>query len=197
MYLDVNNNGTLDTVDTLVTAPIAGPLAVGTSQKFLVKVFSAGGAAVGATDTATISVAFPAGDTSCGTPTSTATTTIVTGQIRVLKTQAIDTACSAAVGTQVQTNLTAKPGQCIVYVVKATNEGTAVVSNLAIRDAVPAYTTLTATQPSSQCASTGVSPAMANANYSAANNAVSCGGGTNAMQPGGTMTLSFQVKINE
>lgn len=196
VYLDVNNNGALDAGDTLVTAPIAGPLAVGTSQKFLVKVFSAGGAAVGATDTATISVAFPAGDTSCGTPTSTATTTIVTGQIRVLKTQAINAACTGAVGSQVQTNLTAKPGQCIVYVVKATNEGTAVVTNLAIKDAVPAYTKLATTQPATKCASTGVDPVMDDSKYSAVNNAVTCGGGTNAMQPGGTMTLTFQVKID-
>lgn len=196
VYLDVNNDGTLDSGDTLITAPIAGPLAVGTSQKFLVKVFSAGGAAVGATDTATISVTFPTGATSCGTPTSTATTTIVTGQIRVLKTQAIDAACTAAVGTQVQTNLSGKPGQCIVYQVTATNQGTAAVSNLAIKDAVPAYTTLHATQPATKCASTGVTPAMGNSNYSAADNAVTCGGGSNSMQPGGTMTLTFQVQIN-
>jgi hypothetical protein len=197
VYLDANNDGVLDAGDTLVTGSLPGPLAVGASQKFLVKVFSAGGAAVGATDTATITVTFPTGATSCGAPTSTATTTIVTGQIRVLKTQAIDTACTAAVGTQVQTNLTAKPGQCVVYQVTATNQGTSTVSNLAIKDAVPAYTSLTTTQPATKCASTGVSPAMNNSNYSNDANSVTCGGGTNSMQPGGTMTLTFQVQINQ
>lgn len=196
IYQDVNNDGLLDSGDTLVPAAgLPGPLAVGTSQKFLVKIFSSAGAAVGATDQATITVNFPTG--SCGTPSSTATTTIVTGQIRLLKTQSIDTACTAALGTQVQTNLTAKPGQCIVYVVKATNEGTAAVSNLTIRDAVPAFTKLHATvQPATQCTSIGTSPIMSNSNYSAANNAVQCGSAT-TVPPNATMTLTFQVQIDQ
>jgi len=197
VYLDVNNNGVLDTAtDTLITSALTGPLAVGASQKFLVKVFSPGGAAVGATDNATITVTFPTGADSCGTPTSTATTTVVTGQIRVLKTQAVDTVCTAAVGTQVSNNLVAKPGQCVVYQVTATNQGNATVSNLTVNDAVPSYTSLHATQPATQCVSSNVSPAMSNANYSAANNAVRCGSASNTMQPGGTMTLTFQVQIN-
>ncbi len=120
----------------------------------------------------------------------------MSGQIQVLKTQAIDAACSGAVGMQVQTNLQAKPGQCVVYQVKATNQGTSNVSNLAIKDAVPAYTTLHSPQPSTQCASTGVEPPMSNSNYSSDTTSVTCGGGTNTMQPGGSMTLTFQVRIN-
>ncbi len=194
VYLDVNNDGILDSGDTLITAPLPGPLAVGGSQKFLVKVFAAAGAAVGATDTATISVAFPAG--SCGTPTSTATTTIVTGQIRVLKTQAIDTTCTGAVGTQVQSNLSGKPGDCITYVVTATNEGSVAVSNLTLKDVVPAYTTMNGTQPTQQCTSNGVTPMATIGNYSVVNNAVQCGNVSNTVPPNATMTLTFQVKIN-
>lgn len=197
VYLDANNNGQLDAGDTLVPAAgMPGPLDVGASQKFLVKVFSAAGAAVGATDEATITVNFPAD--SCGAPSSKATTSVVTGQIRVLKTQAIDAACTAALGTQVQTNLTGKPGQCIVYQVTATNQGTANVANLAIKDAVPAFTTLHATQPAAKCVSSGsVTPAQTNSDYSVTNNAVQCGSATNTVAPGGSLTLTFQVKINE
>ena len=120
----------------------------------------------------------------------------MTGQIRVLKTQAIDTTCTGAVGTQVQSNLSGKPGDCITYVVTATNEGSVAVSNLTLKDVVPAYTTMNGTQPTQQCTSNGVTPMATIGNYSVVNNAVQCGNVSNTVPPNATMTLTFQVKIN-
>ena len=197
LYIDVNEDGQIDGGDTLVTGPIAGPLPAGGKQKLLVKVFAPGGAPAGSTDTATVTVTFPAGATSCGAPSATDVTTVITGQMRLVKTQALDANCDGAEVPASSAPLTAKPGECLVYRVVATNEGAAPVSNMSINDAVPAYTSLTgAKQPSDQCVSSGVSPAFAAANYSSTGSTVACGSATNTVSPGGAATLIFSVKVN-
>jgi uncharacterized repeat protein (TIGR01451 family) len=197
IYLDVNGDGQIDAGDTLVTGPQAGPLAVGASQKLLVRVFAPGGASAGATDTTTVTATFT-GPSSCGAPSATDISTVITGQIRVLKTQAADVTCDGvADGAFAAAPLSLKPGQCIVYKVVATNEGTAPVTNIAINDAVPAYTSLSATQPAAatRCTSTGVTGTALV--YAQTATAVSCGSATNTVAPSGTATLTFAVKINE
>ena len=196
IYLDVNGDGQIDAADTLVTGPIAD-LPVGASQKLLVRVFAPGGASAGATDTTTVTATFT-GAASCGAPSATDISTVITGQIRVLKTQAADLTCDGtADGAFEATPLSLKPGQCIVYKVVATNEGTASVTNIAINDAVPAYTSLSATQPAaaSRCTSTGVTGTALV--YAQTATAVSCGSAANTVAPSGTATLTFAVKINE
>ncbi|MDT4856011.1 hypothetical protein FQZ97_903860 [compost metagenome] len=197
LYIDVDGDGQIGSGDTLVTGTIPGPLAANGTQKLLVKVFAPGGASAGAVDTATVTVTFPAGATSCGTPSATDVTTVITGQMRLVKTQALDTNCD---GTEVPSSsapLVAKPGECIVYRVVATNEGAAPVTNMSINDAVPAYTSFTgATQPpaATQCTSTGVTgTALA---YSSTATTVACGSASNTVAPGGTATLLFSVKVN-
>jgi uncharacterized repeat protein (TIGR01451 family) len=170
---------------------------VGASQKLLVRVFAPGGASAGATDTTTVTATFT-GPSSCGAPSATDISTVITGQIRVLKTQAADVTCDGvADGAFAAAPLSLKPGQCIVYKVVATNEGTAPVTNIAINDAVPAYTSLSATQPAAatRCTSTGVTGTALV--YAQTATAVSCGSATNTVAPSGTATLTFAVKINE
>ena len=198
LYIDNDNDGQIGAADTLVTGPIAGPLAAGAAQKLLVKVFAPGGATAGASSTATVTVTFPAGAGSCGAPSANDVTTVVTGQIRLVKTQALDSNCD---GTETPTSsaaTTAKPGECLVYRVVATNEGTSPVTNITINDVVPAYTSLTgATPPAERCVSTGVTPALTTAaNYGASATTVSCGSASNSVAPGGTATLTFSVKVN-
>lgn len=62
LYLD-NGDGILDASagDTLVTGPRPGPLTVGTSEKYLVKVFAPGSATTGNASTVTITATFPTG----------------------------------------------------------------------------------------------------------------------------------------
>lgn len=195
VYVDTNGNGVVDPGEDPVSGPIPGPLLAGSTQKLLVKVFSPAGAVAGASDIATVTVAFPAG--SCGTPTATDTTTVITGQIRVTKLQALDTTCTGSVTPTSAAPLVGKPGDCIVYQVTATNEGAAPVTNLTVNDAVPAFTSLTgATQPAVTCTSSGTTPALlTNANFGSTPSTVSCGTAT-TVQPGGTATLSFKVKIS-
>lgn len=197
VYIDVNGDGVIDGGDTLVTGPIAGPLLAAGTQKLLVKVFAPGGALAGATDTATVTVTFPAGATSCGTPTATDISTVISGQVRLVKTQAADVACDGTADAAFSAApLTLKPGQCIVYQVVGTNEGTAPIANIKINDLAPAYTSLTgATQPASQCTSVGVTgTAVA---YASTGTAVSCGSAANSVAPSGTVTLTFAVKIDQ
>jgi trimeric autotransporter adhesin len=195
LYIDVDGDGQIGSSDTLVTGSIPGPLPAGGTQKLLVKVFAPGGASAGATDSATVTVTFPAGATSCGAPSATDVSTVITGQMRLVKTQALDADCKGDDVPNSSVVLTAKPGECIVYRVVATNEGAAPVTNMSINDAVPAYTSLTgATQPGNQCVSNGVSgTALA---FSSTASTVACGSTANTVAPGGTATLTFSVKVN-
>ncbi|MGJ7487760.1 beta strand repeat-containing protein [Variovorax sp. LT2P21] len=196
IYLDVNGDGQIDAGDTLVTGQLPGPLLAGGTQKLLVRVFAPGGASAGATDTATVTATFAPGADYCGAPSATDITTVISGQIRVLKTQAADVACDGTADTVFSaTPLSLKPGECIVYQVKATNEGTSPVTNLAINDAAPAYTSLTgATQPANQCVATGITGTAPV--YAQSATAVSCGSAINTVSPSGSATLTFAVRIN-
>lgn len=196
LYIDNNGDGMIDAGDTLISGSIAGPLLASGTQKLLVKVFAPGGATAGATDTATVTVTFPAGATSCGTPSATDLSTVVTGQMRLDKLQALDTACTGLVTPVAATALVAKPGECIVYKIVATNQGAAPVTQMSINDAVPAYTSLTgATQPGTRCSSVNTTPVLANSNYVSTASTVSCGTAA-TVQPGGSATLMFNVKVN-
>jgi uncharacterized repeat protein (TIGR01451 family) len=204
VYLDVNNNGVLDTSDTLITNSQLAAVSPGSPVKFLVKIFSPAGVTVGSTSIATISATFPAGTDNCGTPSATDTSSVIAGPVRLVTTQAKNAACDAAGIVTAISNLSAtaiavKPGECVVYRVVATNEGTSTVTNLNVSNVVPSYTTLSTTQPTSTCASTGITPAFSNpSGWSAATTSVSCGNGSTSttVQPGGTATLTFQVKLN-
>lgn len=204
LYIDNNGDGQIDTGDTLVGANgQVGPtvdLSGGKAHKLLVKVFAPGGATAGATDTATVTVTFP-DQAKCGAPSATDISTVISGQMRLIKLQAKDEECKGTIVPSSSAALTVKPGQCIVYRIVATNEGASPVTNMSINDAVPAYTSLTAApdgvQPQDQCASAGVTPAFAQANYAATPTSVSCGSATNTVAPGGKATLTFSVKVNK
>ncbi|KQX94762.1 hypothetical protein ASD34_23735 [Variovorax sp. Root473] len=196
IYLDVNGDGQIDAGDTPVTGPLAS-LPVGAAQKLLVRVFAPGGASAGVSSNTTVTATFTDPASSCGTSSATDISAVISGQIRVVKTQAADLNCDAVAdgtGAFAATPLQLKPGQCIVYKVVATNEGVMPVTNIAINDALPAFTALNATQPASQCVATGVGgTALA---FASSATAVSCGSTANTVAPGGAATLTFAVQIN-
>jgi len=209
VYVDTDNDGQLSAGDTVVPATgivtPASALTSGQTQKLFVKVFAPGGATAGATDTANVVVTFPS-VAACGSPSATDISTVITGQIRLVKTQALDSACTATSTTGLTFStapLTAKPGECIVYRVVASNEGAAPVTNMTINDAVPGHTTLTgATQPTVRCESTGITPTTFTtaANFTpstivSSTSTVACGSTTNTVAPGGTATLTFKVRV--
>jgi trimeric autotransporter adhesin len=157
VYWDRNNDGVLDAGDPVITdlaqltggtsgASTAAGLDIGESARILVRVFAPGGAAIGDVNiislTATVTGAI--NGTAAPAPISvTDGTTVIAGQVRLIKEQAIDANCDGTPDgaySQVQIVSGAVPGACIRYRITATNEGTASVSTLVLSDSTPANT---------------------------------------------------------
>ena len=207
VYEDLDNDGVLGPKDGPALPPDAvfpGPLAPNTSKKFLVKVFAPGGSVAGQQDTVVLTADFGVGATSCGMPAATDISTVVTGQIRVVKTQAKNISCTqAGFGAFSAVNLDVKPSQCINYHVVATNEGAAPINNLTVNDSIPNGTsTVGATQPAVQC-STSATGVIGTVQISPATGFNTLGGGTTiacatatSVQPGSWVAMDFSVRIN-
>jgi uncharacterized repeat protein (TIGR01451 family) len=202
LFLDVNGDGQIDAGDTPITAPLPGPIAAGGTQKILVRVFASGSATPGLLDTVVVTATFTDAAPNCGSPSATDVSTVVTGQLRVMKTQALNAAvagvCPVVGGGLVYNTAllqNVRPGDCVVYQVVATNEGTAAVTGVTLSDAVPSYTTYAgATQPAAQCiAGAGVTGSPV---YAATATSVSCGVAT-SVPPGATLQLNFSVQVSQ
>ncbi len=69
-------------------------------------------------------------------------TQVVTGQVNIVKSVAVDTNCDGAADTPFASNPgTVEPGQCLVWQIVAQNQGAANAFNVQVRDAAPAFTT--------------------------------------------------------
>jgi trimeric autotransporter adhesin len=211
LYLDSDNNGTLESTDIALGGGIANStitstmaaLPGGSTAKLLVKVQAPASAISGAVDVITITAIDPVVG-GCGTTAPvTDITNVLAGQIRLVKMQAVSlwngASCDAApaaglpgtysMGTQSQ-----KPGQCIWYKIVATNEGDAPVSSVIINDATPSYTTYAGGGTCTAMASvTGVAaltePASGSAGF------VKCDKWT-TVPAAATTQLEFAVRIN-
>lgn len=151
VYLDVNNNGLVDPGDTVLddsTTPAgtasAISLAAGANVRLLVKVTAPAGAALGTVDTATLTVSVAGGTNPAPAPANavaTDVTSVIAGNLTLLKEQALHAACDAtapgAFGTAV---VNAAPAQCVCYRVTALNVGTANADAVVIQDPTPAFT---------------------------------------------------------
>lgn len=206
LYLDNGTSiGTLDSGDTLITGTTIPAIAVGGSQKILVRVFAGGSSTPGYQETVTVTVTDnTAAPNTCvltsGNPTDVVT--VITGQIRVDKTQ-IASDCTTFVAPTSGATISRKPGECVTYKVIATNEGAAPVTNVKVDDAIPAGTNYAGTsplvtQPSTQCVATGLTgTSVTYTTTGTPVTSVSCGSATNSLQPGGTITLQFTVQLNQ
>ena len=202
LYIDGNGDGKIDAAptDTLIDSSTSNPpLVLGTPQKILVKVFAPGGALAGAQDMATVTATFdPANGGTCAPASNTDTSTVVTGLMRGDKTQALDAACDGTADTAFSAaQITAKPGQCVIYKVMAVNQGTSPVTNLSVNDTAPNYTHLLgAIQPASTAACVAGAGTSTVTAVAITGDSVKCGPAATVM-PGGTLTLSFAVKIDQ
>ena len=69
-------------------------------------------------------------------------TQVVSGQVNIIKTVAIDNNCDGAPDTAFVSNPgTVEPSQCLVWQIVAQNQGAANAFNVQVRDAAPAFTT--------------------------------------------------------
>lgn len=204
LYIDVNNDGLIDTGDTLVTGialtfPNNAGIAKGATVNLLVKVQAPVNATVGTQNPVVLTFS-PVQYNGQNHPvlTNTDLTTVTAGQVRLVKDQylancADGTAISGT--TYTQATVSAKPGQCVRYRIVATNEGNANVTNVVISDNTPSYTTLKALgTPGTE------SPKATNATLGG----ISADGTTGTISatqstlvPNASSSLEFVIKVNE
>ncbi len=171
VYYDSNDNGVIDVgTDPVVSTngtPTAFPVAIpaGTSVTLLTRVAAPPSAVVGTVDVATIT-ATTTGDINGVTPPPVVsvadTSTVISGDVSLVKTQAFDADCNGASDSAFDiANINANPGECICYEVTATNTGTANTTNAVFNDTTPVFTTLSVA-PAVTVGTVTQEPAIAN-----------------------------------
>ena len=125
--------------------------------------------------------------------TVTDTTTVVSGQVKLVKSQWVDTACTHGTATFTTSNATATSGQCIMYQIVATNTGTTNATALTVADGAPPYTTyLGAFTPTAANTCSLTNPTVAALSGTSPFSYTFTG----SMTPGCTATIAFEVKLN-
>ncbi|HKF22783.1 MAG TPA: hypothetical protein VKE93_14525 [Candidatus Angelobacter sp.] len=184
LYQDTNSNGVLDAADQAVSTATTFTLNAGQSVTMFVKVTAPSGAAVGAIDTTTARAGYNA-----TFATAQDQTTVIAGELRLVKQQALDAGCTGVGGAFTQSNITAGavPGACVIYQITATNAGTNNITSVVVSDATPAFTVYRNVPP----ASTTVGTISAPANGTAGTISATVG----TLTPGQSAVVIFAVKI--
>ena len=196
VYLDVNNNNVIDVGDVVVnTAADLGAFAINQTKQLLVKVTAGSGVGIGVVDTTTLTATTAGLINGVAVPPvviAADATTVISGNIVLIKMQALDAACDGTADTAYSTvtiTTGAIPGACIRYQITATNNGNADATGVVISDNTPASTTYSNTVPA---ATVPVSSVTAPAN--AATGTVKATVGT--LTPSASVVLTFGVRIN-
>jgi uncharacterized repeat protein (TIGR01451 family) len=152
LYYDANNNGQLDNTDPVIpttgiqgVAGLSAGLAPGASITILDKVTAPSGAQIGDVNTTTITVTTTNGTYTTTVPAPAVTTdgtTVIAGNLQLVKAQALDASCTGTATTYSAANVNALPGQCVLYQITVTNVGSANATSVVVSDATPVYTTL-------------------------------------------------------
>ncbi len=203
IFFDANDDGVVDAADSVITniSDIPGGIAPGATLSIIhrVQVPSSGAIGLGESETLTLSSSFNSGavtDRDLSDNEVTDTVVIVSGDLTLIKLQAVDPACNGSLsGSFISTDVRAEPGQCIRYRITANNTGTADADDVTIQDTVPGFTTLT--ECGGSC-SISLSPAGSTITSRPAEGA---GGSLETLHgtliPGAPATLEFTVRIDE
>ena len=218
VYIDTNKNCVLDGTETtlpltqaIFTAqPFATGAAPSATTNLIVVVQAPNSASAGQSNQNTFTVTntgtpFTAADTV--TLVATDVTTVVVGQVQLVKDQVLDTtgtACTQPFNagaldvlttfTQAQISVGAIPGSCIIYRVRATNVGTQPISAVTINDVAPPNTTL---QVAAVAGATGVTACVPTSGALATPNAALSCTVAGSLAGGATTTFYFRVKIDQ
>lgn len=202
LYFDANGNGTLDGTDPVIPAAglqaipaLAAGLAPGASITIFDKVTAPSGAQVGDINTSTITVTTTNGSYTSSAPApavATDGTTIIAGNLQLVKQQALDTTCVGPTGSTVysQANVNALPGQCVLYQITVTNVGSANATTVVVSDATPTYTTLSTAAASAPTTSVGTITGPA----AGSSGTISATIGTLAPAQGAVVTFGVKVQ---
>lgn len=185
IYIDANNNGTLDETDPLysgtfnITGNQPNEIKPNQTLNLLVRVESQTNVAAGTSNVTTLTAQNAAAS---AVVSATDTTNVVSGFVKLTKSAANDVACdNTSDGT---TANAVKPGECIIYTVTAINNGSALAKDVRIADTVPAYTSFA----EASCVPTTACAGVTASNIKTA--AVD-------LAPGETVVLTFRVKVAE
>ncbi len=195
LYYDANGTGVFDAGDgPLVDLSVVGGLAPGASLRIFAQVFAPAGAPLGQVNTTTLTVTtVNAGYTSAAPANAIATdvTTVLNGQLQLVKRQAIDADCDGVPETVydvIDITTGAIPGACLRYEIVVTNVGTSSVTNVVVCDATPPNTTYSAALPPFTSQGVIVTPA------GGAVGTVTATVGT--LAPGASATIQFGIRID-
>ncbi|MDY6948281.1 MAG: hypothetical protein SXG53_21445 [Pseudomonadota bacterium] len=205
IHWDRNNDSVLDPADPIVTdlsqltggsngASTTAGLSAGETARLFIKVTTAPGAAIGLTDTTTLTATTTGDINGIAAPAAvsvTDTTSVVAAQVSLVKMQALDQACDGTADTAYSASNIgngAAPGSCIRYQIVATNGGSTPIGGLVISDATPTYSSYHATVPAATTAGTVSAPA------NGAAGTVQATVGT--LAAGQSATLTFGVRID-
>jgi uncharacterized repeat protein (TIGR01451 family)/fimbrial isopeptide formation D2 family protein len=146
IYEDTNNNGMLDPFDQQW---VQNSQVSSSKKNFFVKGYIPDTALYGWQDTTIITAVLTSGNKTFERSVSdiTKVVSLETGEIEATKQMAIDKNCNGDLSDEesddslfeVQKNIL--PGQCVVFKIKFTNQGTGPVTEVTIHDDTPAYTT--------------------------------------------------------
>ena len=198
VFWDVNGDGEVDANDIVIDNinDITDGIEPGESIALIhrVQVPSNGAIGVSETETLTLSSSLNDGTKTDGDTSDNAVTDtviIVSGDLTLVKMQAVDPGCNGTiVGSFVTADVQAEPGQCIRYQITANNTGTADADLVTIKDIVPGFTTLT--DCGGACA---IATTPTGSNASVVGDTLESTHGT--LIPGAPATLEFTVQIDE
>ena len=204
VYIDSNNNNVIDAGDVVVNnGGVLPTLAPNASLQLLVKVTANSGVGVGTVDLTTLTATTTGQINGVNAPPvvfATDSTTAISGNIVLVKEQALDATCDGTADTAFSTaNITtgAIPGACIRYRITATNNGNANVTGLVISDNTPASTKYSIAPLGVGAAATvpAILPANLTAPGSGSAGTISATVGT--LTPSASAVLTFGVKIDQ
>ena len=178
IYHDKNGNGVIDPGEVIVT-DLADILADGgaaggastdldpsESVNLIARVESPAGANAGDSNDTTVTVAL-VGDGDPANDSLTNITTVISGDVSVVKSQGLDVNCDGdlldagdvAFTTGQINSSAAGPGACILYEITATNTGSTTVTTVVVTDTTPSFTTYgcdtVSPQVANNCAASG------------------------------------------
>jgi hypothetical protein len=192
LYWDADNSGTLNAGDPVIAdLTTVGGLSPGASIRLFVQVFAPAGAPLGQVNVTTVTATTSNIGYVSAVPvpaSATDNTTIINGQLQIVKRQALDATCDGTEDAPFDVlDLSSLPDRCVRYEITVTNVGTSNVTNVVLSDATPANTTFS-------IAGAFLSVGTLTTPADGATGTIS--GDVGALAPGQSAILRFNVRIN-